>query len=105
MRNQNHPKKGSRIKVEPIKGLKDIKTIKRLLAGKPRDLALFTLGINTNLRASDLLGIKVAQVADLKAGDEIEIREKKTGKLRRITLNKAAIKAIQQLLSSEEYQP
>ena len=53
--NPNHPKKGSSIKVDPIKSLKDIKAIKKLLHDKPRDLCLFTLGINTNLRASDLL--------------------------------------------------
>lgn len=47
--------------------------------------------------------IKVAQVRDLKPGDEIEIREKKTGKLRRITLNKAAVTAIQGALKATAY--
>lgn len=89
--------------MEPIKKLKDIKAIKKLLANKPRDLALFTIGINTNLRASDLLRLKVSQVKDLKAGDEIEIREKKTSKVRRINLNKACVKAIQSLLESKQY--
>ena len=103
--NFNHPKKGSSIRVEPIKDLKNIKAIKKLLADKPRDLCLFTFGINTNLRASDFLNIKVGQVKDLKAGDELEIREKKTGKLKRITLNKAVIGSIQALLSSRDYQP
>jgi integrase len=101
--NFNRPAKGSSIKVDPIKDLKDIKAIKKLLADKPRDLCLFTLGINTNLRASDILNIKVGQVKGLKAGDELEIREKKTGKLKRITLNKAVISSIQALLSSSEY--
>ena len=49
--NFNHPEKGSQIKVEPIKLKRDIQTIKKLLADKPLDLALFTVGINTNLRA------------------------------------------------------
>jgi integrase len=102
--NFNRPAKGSSIRVEPIKDLKDIKAIKKLLADKPRDLCLFTLGINTNLRASDILNIKVGQVKGLKAGDELEIREKKTGKLKRITLNKAVIGSIQGLLSSGDYQ-
>lgn len=102
-KNPNHPRKGDQIKVEPIKRLKDINAIKKILAAKPRDLALFTLGINTNLRASDLLQIKVAQVKDLKAGDEIEIREKKTGKPRRITLNKTTVRAIQALFKAEPY--
>lgn len=102
--NPNHPKKGSTIKVEPIKKLKDIKAIKKLLANKPRDLALFNIGINTNLRASDLLRLKVDQVKDLQAGDTVEIKEKKTGKACRITLNKTCIKAIQNLLASKHYE-
>jgi len=59
-RNPNHPKPGSSIKVDPIRNKRDIATIKKMLADRPRDPALFTLGINTNLRASDLLRIKVA---------------------------------------------
>ncbi len=74
-----------------------------MLAGKPRDLALFTIGINTNLRASDLLRLKAGQVSDLKAGDTVEIKEQKTGKSGRITLNKTCIKAIQNLLASKQY--
>jgi integrase len=98
--NFNRPDKGDTIKVEPIRKKKDIENIKKLLAENPRDSALFTLGINTNLRASDLLRIRVGQVRDLKPGDEIELKEKKTGKSRRITLNKSCIQAIQRLLAS-----
>jgi hypothetical protein len=43
MGNLNHPVKGSRITVEPIRDPKDIETIKRLLATSPRDLLLFTM--------------------------------------------------------------
>ncbi len=101
--NLNHPKKGSMIKVEPIRKLKDVKAIKQFLTDKPRDLCLFTLGINTNLRASDLLRLTAGRVRGLKAGDEIEIKEQKTGKMRRITLNKGVIRSIQGLLASREY--
>jgi len=103
-RNPNHPRPGSQIKVEPIRNLKDIKAIKKLLADNPRNLALFTLGINTNLRASDLLRIRAGQVWDLKPMDEIELKEKKTGKGRRITLNKTCIEAIKSLLASRPCQ-
>lgn len=103
-RNPNHPKAGSRIKVEPIRNIKDIKAIKKLLADNPRNLALFTLGINTNLRASDLLRIPAGQVRGLKPMDELELKEKKTGKVRRITLNKSCIDAIRSLLASRPYQ-
>ncbi len=65
---------------------------------------MFTIGINTNLRASDLLRLKAGQVKDLKAGDTVEIREKKTGKARRITLNKTCINAIKSLLATKAYQ-
>ena len=53
--NYNHPKKGALINVEPIRDIDSINRIKKLLSDKPRDLCLFTIGINTNLRASDLL--------------------------------------------------
>lgn len=101
--NANHPQKGDSIKVDPIKNLKDIQTIKKMLKDKPRDYCLFTLGINTNLRASDLLSITYDQVAGVSVGDELVLKEKKTGKARRITLNQAAVDAIGKLLGSVEY--
>ena len=96
--NSNHPTKGSKISVEPIKSLKDIKAIKKILADKPRDLCLFTLGINTNLRASDLLKLTVDHVHHLLPGDSLFLAEQKTGKFRRITINKAVHSAISDLL-------
>ncbi len=101
--NTNHPKPGDEIRVEPIKAVKDIKAIKRLLAANPRDCALFTLGINTNLRASDLLRITAGQVRNVKPMDEIELKEQKTGKRRRISLNKSCVDAINALLKSRDY--
>jgi len=99
----NHPKTGDTIKVEPIRELKDVKAVKRLLADKPRDLAIFTLGINTNLRASDLLKITVGMVRNLKPEEHFTIRETKTGKDRSITVNKTVHTAIRDLL--ELYSP
>lgn len=96
--NKNHPKKGDQIRVDPIRELKDIKSIRKLLADKPRDLCLFVLGINTNLRASDLISITVGDVRHLKPGDALNLKERKTGKTRAITLNKAVVDAIQALL-------
>ena len=94
MRPSNHPEKGSTIKVEPIREQKDIKLIKKLLADKPRDLAIFILGVNTNLRASDLLRITVGQIRHLQPGDHFILREKKTGKLKSITINKTVYDSI-----------
>jgi len=102
--NFNRPEVGSQIKVDPIRKRKDIDCIKKLISDNARDLTLFTIGINTNLRASDLLRIKIGQVRDLKPGDEIELKEKKTGKLRRVTLNKSCIQANQRLLASRSYE-
>ncbi|MGA2938095.1 MAG: hypothetical protein ABSF52_13455 [Syntrophobacteraceae bacterium] len=77
-----------------------LKAIKRLLAAKPRDYALFTLGINTNLRSIDLLRITAGQVRNLKPMDEIEMKEQKTGKRRGISLNKSCVDAIHALLKA-----
>jgi integrase len=101
--NYNRPKKGSQIKVEPIRKKRDIESIKKMLSDNPRNQALFTIGINTNLRASDLLSIKAGQVRELKPGDSIQVKEKKTGKFRTITLNKACTGAIHKLLQTRPY--
>jgi integrase len=102
--NFNHPEKGSQIKVEPIRKKKDIQSIKKMLTDNPRNQALFIIGINTNLRASDLLSIKAGQVRDLKPGDSIQVKEKKTGKFRTITFNKACAQAIHKLLQTRPYE-
>jgi integrase len=86
------------MKVQPIHRLKDVRAIKKLIADSPRDAAIFTIGINTNLRASDFLGLTIGRVRGVKPGHKIEIIEKKTGKRRRITLNNEVAAAIQRLL-------
>ena len=101
--NTNHPKKGSTIRVEPIRETKDIKSIRKLLQDNPRNLCLFILGINTNLWASDLLGIKAGMVKHLRPGDELTLKERKTGKHRRITVNKSVVESIQELIESRMY--
>ncbi len=90
------------MKVEPIRSVKDIRSIKKLLSQSPRDFALFVVGINTNLRASDILGLTVGQVRDVKVGEEIVLKEIKTGKERRITVNDEVSAAITRLLESRE---
>ena len=97
-RNPNHPKRGSPIKVNPITELSAIKRIKQQLANKPRDLCLFTLGINTAYRANELVSIKVGQVDYLKTQDRLDLKQSKNKKYRSITLNATAIEAIQNWL-------
>ena len=101
----NHPKKGSTIKVEPIRELKAITRIKKILADNPRDLCLFTVGINTAFRGNEILSIKVNQVEHLNAGDVLEIKQSKTNKYRAVTLNQNTVNAISALLSSRTYKP
>lgn len=93
-KNPNHPKKGSTIKVEPIRNVRDIKRIKKRLSDVPRDLCLFTLGINTAYRASELLSIRVGDVSHLKVGDRFELKQRKTKKYRATTFNQTVIEAI-----------
>jgi len=95
IKNKNHPKKGSVITVEPIKNLKDINAIKKLVNESPRNYLLFVMGINNGLRAGDLLKLKVKDVRYLKPGQTITIRESKTGKLNILMVNKSVHKAIQ----------
>ena len=71
--------------VQPIKKLEDIQKIKKYLAKKPRDALLFSFGINTGLRISDILSL---DVGDVKGRDHIEIREKKTNKYKKFSLNR-----------------
>jgi integrase len=100
--NFNKPSIGSMIKVGPIKKKKDINAIKKILSDKPRDFALFVFGINTNLRAGDLLKINAGMVRYLKPGESFELKEQKTGKIKRVTVNKTALKAVKTLLRHQD---
>jgi integrase len=95
---QNHPKKGSRIKVEPIRQISDINAISKYLTDKPRDRLLFILGVNNGLRCGDLLKLKVKQIKDLRPGEYIQIKEGKSGKENILVINKTVYKAIQNYL-------
>ncbi|MCM3704410.1 MULTISPECIES: tyrosine-type recombinase/integrase [Cytobacillus] len=56
--------------VDPIKDIKSINKIKEILKRQSqRDLLLFVLGINTGIRVSDLLSLKISDVSD---GKEIK---------------------------------
>jgi integrase len=71
--------------VQPIRDKKILDTMKKILrASNLRDYNLFILGINSGLRISDLLNLKVSDVCDEKGKikDRIAIREKKTNKLK-----------------------
>ena len=85
--------------VEPIRDLNRIQRIKGNLKRKknPRDLLLFTAGINLGLRISDLLRLRVRDVKDHKGDirNFIYITEQKTKKQRKIALNNGVREALQ----------
>lgn len=70
--------------VEPIRDIKDIELIKKLLKSewKIRDLLLFEMWINSALRISDLLKITVGDVFDdnRNVKDDFRVKEQKTNK-------------------------
>ncbi|RLC68675.1 MAG: site-specific integrase [Chloroflexi bacterium] len=84
--------------VEPIRDPRKVAAIKKMLRGQdhPRDYLLFVMGINTALRIGDLLSLKVGDVLDAhgEVVDYIHLREKKTGKAKRVTLNKSVKEAL-----------
>jgi integrase len=86
-------KKGAlKVEVEPIRDIKKIAAMKKILrAGNPRDEALFVIGINTALRIGDLLSLTLGDVMTVEGRvlESIEVKEKKTGKLKKFPLNKS----------------
>jgi len=99
--NPNRPYRGAAIKVEPIRYKKAINNIKDIIADNPRDLCLFTLGINTAFRASELLSLRYGQVKWKDVGETLEIKQPKTKKYRMVTLNRPAIEALDNYLDNK----
>ena len=70
--------------VEPIRDRETINLVKRILKEHgTRDYLLFLMGINSGLRISDILKLKVKDVLNK---NYIEIKEQKTGKLKRFPI-------------------
>ena len=91
--------------VQPIRDRRQIDRMKRVLS--PRDRLLFVIGINSGLRISDILRLKVG---DIRGQEFITIREKKTGKAKRFRINNAIKRefkryeaSIKRLLSDDDY--
>ena len=96
--NYNRPKVGSKITVDPIRRMKDIQSISRLLSDHPRDHLLFVMGTNNGLRTGDLLKLKVSDVRHMKVGETLVIKEGKTGKRNILVMNKNTYKSLQNFL-------
>ena len=72
--------------VDPIREKEGINAVKRILKETgTRNLLLFLLGINTGLRVSDLLRLKIR---DIKNQESIQIIEKKTKKTKKFPIPK-----------------
>jgi integrase len=93
--NYNKPKVGSKITVDPIRRMKDIQAISKLLSDNPRNNLLFVMGTNNGLRTGDLLKLKVGGVKGMKVGDTLIIKEGKTGKRNMLVMNKSIHKSLQ----------
>lgn len=90
--------------VQPIRDKSKIDGIKKLLrAGNTRDYVLFTLGINSGLRISDLLTLTIGDVTlkgkrSAVVSDRITIKESKTGKTKDFPLGETAKKALKEYI-------
>ena len=95
--------------VNPIKDVKKIRRVKRLMKkdGNYRDLLMFTLGINAGLRISDILAMKWKDLltSDGKVKDEVRVKEKKTKKTKIFPLNGAVKRAIEEYLLNIQSNP
>lgn len=89
--------------VEPIRDKKKIAQIKNMLRGEKRyrDLLLFVMGINTALRISDLLDLRIGMFVDTDGSmlDYIYVHEQKTDKRRRVKINDAMKDCLQEYLT------
>ncbi|WP_025843746.1 site-specific integrase [Brevibacillus agri] len=86
--------------VQPIRDEKKIKAMVKVLLSNKRDLLLFILGINSGLRISDILNMKVSDVIDEKGKPKqyYELKEEKTGKYKRFPFGERIQKAIMDYL-------
>ncbi|MCR8983214.1 tyrosine-type recombinase/integrase [Brevibacillus laterosporus] len=87
--------------VQPIRDREQIKTMKVLLGHRSkRDLLLFVLGINSGLRISDILDMKVCDVIDKRgrAAKHFDLRERKTRKRKRFPFSEQIRKVIEDYL-------
>ncbi len=92
--------------VEPIRNVSAISTMKRLMLADGQYMyhLLFTLGINTGLRVSDILLLKYEDLLDNRGRikQSFDISEMKTSKRRKVTINKSVHKALELMLENTD---
>lgn len=92
--------------VEPIKDIKKINEIKKLLKKQSeRDFVFFVLGINTGIRINDLLHIKVGDVWDgEKVKEFLFVADSKSNQMNAYYLNNKVNYALVNFLASTDLQ-
>lgn len=83
---KGHPAKGEIVTIEPFRSLADVNAVRAVIFS-PRDRALFSLGVNSALRATDLLAVRASDF-DWLSG-VLRVREGKTGKIRTVPISGA----------------
>jgi integrase len=90
--------------VEPIRDKKKISQIKHQLEGshRYRDLLLLVVGINTALRISDLLQLRIGQLVDEQGNvqERFSIREEKREKRNQVVINASIRDALDKYLAA-----
>ena len=90
--------------VEPIRDKKKLAQIKNLLRGQRRfrDLLLFVMGINTALRISDLLRLRIRDFLDGQGRlkQRFWVRERKRGKRHEVVINNSIQEAFEEYLAA-----
>lgn len=93
-----HPAEGSVVTIEPLRTLEEIAAVRAVIIST-RDKAMFSLGINSNLRASDLLSLRADQIDWV--GNSLCLRERKTGKKRTIPLGANVMSLLAECIPSD----
>lgn len=90
--------------VSPIRDKKQIEILKIYMKSRNlRDWLLVVIGINSNLRISDMLKLTVNDVwAGKKCKEHIILSEQKTGKYKKVLINESMSKAITEYVKAEK---
>jgi integrase len=85
--------------VDPIRRKEDLREIMERTRDSPRNHLLFTLGIQSGLRTGDLLKLRVYDICHLRVGQQITIKEGKTGKRNTLMINRSIYEALTNFVS------
>ena len=90
--------------VQPIRSVKKIAQMKKRLRSQDRyrDLLLFVVGINTALRISDLLQLRISDFVDTSGRfrDRFWLREEKCGKRQEVIINDSIRQGLDEYLAA-----